>query len=480
MTDLFGRFDAALGSGIERVTVSHHRRRLARVGWDAALRPPQQAWAAGDPGPRPGNRVDVLIDGDEALAAMAAEIRNARSHINITGWHLNPTFALEQESPGGVLRELLVEATRMARVRVLLWAGAPLPLFRPARKDMRLVRDGLCAGNSIECALDARERPMHCHHDKTMVVDDRVAFVGGIDLTDLGGDRLDASAHTSRPGIGWHDASVRIEGPCVHDVAAHFRLRWNATTGQDLPIAPLPAAAGATTLQVVRTVPNGMYTEMPRGDFRILESYIGALSAARRFIYLENQFLWSPEILSVLRDKLRRPPSHDFRLVILLPAKPNSGADDTRGQLSTLVEADADRGRLLACTLISPNGSTGRAVYVHAKIGIVDDNWLTLGSANLNEHSLFNDTEMNVVIRDEGLVRDTRERLWAEHLEVDRAAVAGDPCQVVDSLWKPTALGQAARVKRGQPPDHRLTTLPGLSRRAALILGPLQGLTVDA
>ncbi|HEV1998205.1 MAG TPA: phospholipase D family protein [Candidatus Dormibacteraeota bacterium] len=413
VTDVISRFDAAIGSTIERATVSHHRRRLARVGWDAALRARPEAWARGEPGPRPGNRVDVLIDGDQALPAIAAEIRQARSHINVTGWHLNPTFALDQESPPGILRELLVEATRTVRVRVLLWAGAPLPIFRPARKDMKKVREALCDGNGIECALDARERPMHCHHDKTIVVDDRVAFVGGIDLTDLGGNRLDASAHASRPGIGWHDASVRIEGPCVHDVADHFRLRWNATTGQQLPSPPLPVAAGDTPLQVVRTVPDGMYRELPRGDFRILESYVGALSAAQRFIYLENQFLWSPEILTVLREKLRHPPNDDFRLVILLPAKPNSGADDTRGQLSTLAEADGDRGRLLACTLVSPDGATGRAVYVHAKIGIVDDTWLTLGSANLNEHSLFNDTEMNVVIRDQGLVRDTRERLWA-------------------------------------------------------------------
>ena len=478
--DLLEQVDGLVGQGIEWLTISHHRRRLGRVGWRAALDPADEPWAAGDPRPRPGNDVRVMVDGGEALAAMVSEIRAARSHVHVTGWHLNPTFAMTGDDPPAVLRALLAEAAKGVKVRVLLWAGAPIPLFRPTRRDMHRVRQQLCQGSDVECALDARERPMHCHHDKTIVIDDRVAFVGGIDLTDLGGDRLDQPDHPTRDGIGWHDAAVRIEGPAVQDVASHFRDRWQATTEQELPSPVAQGSVGTTELQVVRTIPDGMYRALPRGEFRILEAYVAALRSASRFIYLENQFLWSPEILAILRMKLRHPPNDSFRLVILLPAKANNGADDTRGQLGTLIRADGGGHRLLACTLVAPGGQAGRPVYVHAKIGIVDDHWLTVGSANLNEHSLFNDTEVNVVIRDVAVVREARERLWAEHLDVPRAAVAGDPIQVVDTLWKPTAQEQADRRERGEPPSHRLTTLPGLSRRSGLILGPLQGLTVDA
>ena len=478
--DLVAQADGLVGRGIEWLTVSHHRRRLSRVGWASALDPAAEPWAAGEPRPRAGNSVRVMVDGGQALAAMATEIRAARSHIHVTGWHLNPAFALTNEDPPPVLRALLAEAAKGVRVRVLLWAGAPIPLFRPSRKDMRRVQRDLSQGNGIECALDARERPMHCHHDKTIVIDDRVAFVGGIDLTDLGGDRLDLPDHPTRDGIGWHDAAVRIEGPAVEDVANHFRQRWQATTAQELAAPEAQRPAGDIEIQVVRTIPDGMYRAMPRGEFRILEAYVAALRSASKFIYLENQFLWSPEILAILRMKLRNPPSDSFRLVVLLPARANNGADDTRGQLGTLIQADAGGQRLLACTLVAPGGQTGRPVYVHAKIGIVDDRWLTVGSANLNEHSLFNDTEVNVVARDEGLVRDTRERLWAEHLDVPRSAVAGDPTEVVDTLWRPTVQQQADRRARGEAPSHRLTTLPGLSKRSGLILGPLQGLTVDA
>src|SRR6202043_2428339 len=137
-----------------------------------------------------------------------------------------------------------------------------------------------------------------------------------------------------------------------------------------------------------------------------------------------------------LANKLREPPSDDFRVVVLLPAKPNNGADTTRGQLGVLAGADNGAGRFLATTLSARSGGLTGPLYVHAKIGIVDDAWMTVGSANLNEHSLFNDTEANVVVRDEAFVRAARLRLWEEHLE---QAADGEPCRVVDELWRPRA-----------------------------------------
>jgi phosphatidylserine/phosphatidylglycerophosphate/cardiolipin synthase-like enzyme len=116
---------------------------------------------------------------------------------------------------------------------------------------------------------------------------------------------------------------------------------------------------------------------------------------------------------------------------------------------------------------------------VHAKVAIVDDRWLTVGSANLNEHSLFNDTEVNVLTCDEGLATRTRRRLWAEHLEVGAQALATDPVAAIDALWRPIAFEQLERLARGLPATHRLTALPGLSKRAGRLLGPLQGILDD-
>ncbi len=422
----------------------------------------------------------VLIDGADALQAMAAGIAEARSHVHVTGWHITPTYAMTRGERPIVLKQVLAEVAARIPVRVLIWAGVPVPVMQPWRGDVRKVRDELIAGNHIQCALDARERPMHCHHEKTIVIDDRIAFVGGIDLTNFHADRWDTQDHKPRGAAGWHDVAARLAGPAVQDVAENFAMRWRAITGEALPPVATPAPAGDIEVQVVRTVPNGTYPQLPRGDFRILESYLRALRAAQRFIYLENQFLWSPEILAVLREKLAKPPTPDFRLVVVLPAKPDSGGDDTRGQLGTLVQADGDGGRLLPCTLYAIGGETDWPVYIHAKVGIVDDAWMTIGSANLNEHSLFNDTEMNLVTHDPRLVQQTRLRLWAEHLQRPASDVAGDPTGVIDRLWKPVAQEQAERRTQGERLTHRLTMLPGVSRRSRLLLGPLQGLVVDA
>jgi phosphatidylserine/phosphatidylglycerophosphate/cardiolipin synthase-like enzyme len=472
--------DDALGQLVERLATSHHRRRLQHVGWTRAIDATAGGWAEGDPPPRPGNALTLLIDGADALQAMAAAIAEARSHVHVTGWHITPTYAMTRGDRPLVLKQVLADVAARIPVRVLIWAGVPVPIMKPWRGDVRKVRDELIAGNHIQCALDARERPIHCHHEKTIVIDDRIAFVGGIDLTSFHADRWDTQDHKPRGAVGWHDVAARIAGPAVRDVAENFAMRWQAITGEALPPVATPSSAGDIEVQVVRTVPDGTYPRLPRGDFRILESYLRALRAAQRFIYLENQFLWSPEILAVLREKLANPPTADFRVVVVLPAKPDSGSDDTRGQLGTLVQADGDGGRLLACTLYAIGGEQDWPVYIHAKVGIVDDAWMTVGSANLNEHSLFNDTEMNLVTHDARLAQQTRMRLWSEHLQRPVSEVAGDPTDVIDRVWKPIAQEQAERRKQKQQMTRRLIMLPGISRRSRLLLGPLQGLVVDA
>jgi phosphatidylserine/phosphatidylglycerophosphate/cardiolipin synthase-like enzyme len=364
-------------------------------------------------------------------------------------------------------------------VRVLAWAGAPLPLFHPDRKEVRAVCEALSGGTRVRVALDSRERPLHCHHEKIVVVDSEAAFVGGIDLTTYAGDRLDTPDHPARGSLGWHDATTRVRGPAVADVADHFRLRWQEVTGEQLPpLAVAPNVSSEVELQIVRTVPEKLYRRLPKGEFTILESYLRALRGAEKLIYLENQFLWSPEIVAVLEDKLRNPPDERFRLLVLLPAKPNNGNDDTRGQLGVLAASDDGAGRFLACTLFQP-GNGARPVYVHAKIGIVDDRWLTIGSANLNEHSLFNDSEMNVVTHDEALAKATRLELWSEHLQRPIAEIDGDPARIIDAYWRPLATEQLERRRQGQLLSHKLLLLPHVSRRANALRGPINGFVVD-
>jgi phosphatidylserine/phosphatidylglycerophosphate/cardiolipin synthase-like enzyme len=475
------RLDRLTGSVLERSVDAHHRLRLKRAGRLDQLSPPDDGslWAAGDPSPRTDNALEILIDGAQALPRIAEAIAGAREHVHIAGWHVTAEFGLTRDASASRLRDLLGELAERVDVRVLLWGGSPLPVFTPDRAAVRRVRDELLRGTRVRCALDMHERPMHCHHEKLVIVDGEVAFVGGIDVTSLGGDRYDTSDHPMRSRLGWHDAASRIAGPAVLDVARHFAARWRETTGESIETERPTAAGGDVALQVVRTVPEKVYEAFPRGDFRILESYTRALRSARKLVYLESQFLWSAQVVEILAEKLRRPPAEDFRVVVLLPAKPNNGADTTRGRLAELLRADGGAERFLATTISARTGRLSGPMYVHAKIAIVDDHWLTLGSANLNEHSLFNDTEMNIVTCDADVARETRLRLWSEHLEGPLDAVSGDPTEVIDGLWRPIATEQRGRLERGDALTHRLRELPGVSRRSMALLGPLDSLVVD-
>jgi phosphatidylserine/phosphatidylglycerophosphate/cardiolipin synthase-like enzyme len=119
-------------------------------------------------------------------------------------------------------------------------------------------------------------------------------------------------------------------------------------------------------------------------------------------------------------------------------------------------------------------------LYVHAKVAVIDDRWLIIGSANLNAHSFFNDTEMCVVTDDAGLARSVRVRLWAEHLEMAEDEVEAEPAvRLVDDRWRPIAAEQLERMRSGRNPTHRLLELPGVSRRSKRLLGPLSGLVDD-
>ena len=479
-TSWLKRIDAKAGDGLEAVLRSHHRRRLGPPGLvGGTVATGGRSWWATRAPVRSGNHVQVLVDGGrEALAAMEAAIKAARVSVHIAGWHVSPDFALTR-GPGALpLRDLLADVARRVPVRLLLWAGPPLPLFQPTRTVVRRARDEFVRDSRVQCALDRRERTMHCHHEKIVSSTTRRSSAGSTSPP-LQGDRHDASSHPPRASLGWHDAAVHLRGPAVVDVAAHFTRRWNEVTGEQLAPPVEPAAAGNLEVQVLRTVPGEDVPVRARGEFTILEAYLRALRSAERFIYLENQFLWSPEVVDVLADKLSRPPCEDFRILLLLPAKPSNGADTTRGQLGRLLDADAGAGRLLATTITAHHDGRSAPVYVHAKVAIVDDRWLTIGSANLNEHSLLQRH------------RDERPRVRP------RAGAADTAAALVRAHRAPGARGRrrAGRRHRHRVAAHgagadaagaggaaahaQLALLESVSRRADRLQGPVRGLLVD-
>ena len=342
------------------------------------------------------------------------------------------------------------------------------------------MRDAFATGTQIHVALDARERPLHCHHEKLVIVDGSVAFVGGIDLTTYAGDRLDSSDHPARGSLGWHDAATRITGPAVADVSSPLsgplaRGHRRATSRSRQP-RPRPARRSCRSSAPCPR----RSTTRSRGASSRSSSRTSPLSARRSGSSTSrtsssgrpNRRRYSPTSSGI-------HPTSDSASSCCCPqsqtAEPTIRAANSGGSRTP---APAAPERFLACTL-HQCGDDAEPVYVHAKIGLVDDRWLTIGSANLNEHSLFNDTEMNVVCADPTIARAARLRLWSEHLECSADDVAGDPADIIDSRWRPIAKEQFELRRQGRPCTHRLHALPHVSRRADALRGPLNGLLVD-
>ncbi len=357
-------------------------------------------------------------------------------------------------------------------VKVLLWGGV-LPVLvhdKPKEAKSQLIQVG------VTCILDDSAQgivhhPTESLHQKIAIVDGTHAFVGGIDpVMELSGefDRWDSPSHPfSSPArhtkIGksphpWHDAHAHIEGPAARDVEHNFRQRWNSVVERhawkDLLLPEHPPALPLESkiiMQVARTIPEGTYhLELDAGIQGIAQQYINALGNAQRFIYLENQYFWLHLGIGVLLPSLGRDSlamEHIIRelgdalrrgvtIALVLPDHPNVGRPDTDSSLLCLrgeaPEAVA-QGRLqvfcLGSSTRQEDGEHYRPIYVHAKVAIVDDLWTTVGSANLNNRGMRDDTEMNVTTLDAELAQGLRLMLWAEHLglisEEDLFGVAG-------------------------------------------------------
>jgi phosphatidylserine/phosphatidylglycerophosphate/cardiolipin synthase-like enzyme len=450
-------------------------------------------WYRGGFPPRRHNRLTPLPHGAEYFDDLCATLATARDRVTIAGWCLTPLMSLSRENgrelAATILADVLDQVSRRAEVRVLLWSGAPA-LFEPDTQAVEHARELLLQrAPRVQCVLDRRARFSHDHHQKAVTIDGRVAYVGGIDLTTFQGDRWDTSEHPLRFGPNWHDVQFRLEGEVVPDVEMNFCQRWNAVTGEQL--APLPASGVDQTwnqpAQIVRTVPEGIYPFAPQGEYGIAHAYLAAIKDAKQFIYLENQYLWSPEVVEALKEAMERSHAGPFRIVLVLPADAYTGKYDNDEHVRDLTEADQGRGIFHAYSPYASGPATSRTgyrylpIYVHAKVGIIDDRWVTVGSANLNRRGLATDTEMNVQALAPDVARDLRLKLWSDHLGMTEAQIAPlDPTDVIDRYWTEVAqrIEETSRTGGIPAPGHVRRYKPGtnLGSRA---LDIIQDLTLE-
>jgi len=389
----------------------------------------------------PAERLAFLVDGESYFDALARSLRQARHNILIAAWEIDDRVALTRQG-GEVQRlgDLLADCLRQCptlRVYVLAWDFAML--YAVERGLQPLFRLRFSTPRRLRLHLDSRHPVGASHHQKLVVVDGRVAFLGGLDLTrnrwDRSEHRPDDPDRVNDEGARYppfHDVQVAVEGDAARALGEHFRERWQDATGARLSPPPDPSgeptpwpdglALDAEDLKVAlaRTRPplDG------RDEVREIEKlHLDSIAAARRSIYVENQYLSSVSVVQALGERLADPRGPE--VVLVVPRRcPGWLEQQTMGllrrqRLQELRAADPG-GRLRVVYPDVPGGEDG--VYVHSKVMIVDDLLARVGSANLSNRSMGFDTELDLAVESQGqerlarCVAGLRNRLLAEHL----------------------------------------------------------------
>lgn len=409
-------------------------------------------------------RVAFLVDAAAYYAAAAAALRRARRSVFVLGWDADPRVSLEPGRDGptlGALLEDLVRERPLLEVRVLKWRTA-LPVAITYPSVPMPIRDWTAPAR-LRWVADAEHPPGAAHHQKVVVVDDAVAFCGGIDFAR---DRYDTPAHpddeprrrTPRgaPVDPHHDVMVAVDGDAAAALGDLCRERWRRATGEGLaPVRPdgadgdpwppdLAVDVADTAVAIARTDPAWQGRERPIMEIEAL--YLEAIAAARCSLYIETQYLTAARLTDAIAARLAEPDGPE--VVAVLPERSPSYFDHTvmdpprDGVIRRLRAADRF-GRL---GLYAPHTPGGRPVVVHSKVLIADDRLLTVGSANLSRRSLGFDTECNLAVEAEApddrvaaAIRRLRVRLMADHLglpveDVVRAAAERGPRGVVEAL----------------------------------------------
>jgi phospholipase D1/2 len=451
------------------------------------LEPARNCWRVERAG-----RVAFLIDGAEYFDALVAAMERAQRSIVIIAWDVNSRMRVRPDAPAGeaeagdaelgaLLDRLAAERPELS-IHILLWDYAPIYLLE--RQLLPRFWLDWQRHERVHARLASDHPPGASHHQKIVVIDDAMAFVGGLDPTIARWDTREHRPHDDNRRLPrgdhyppFHDVQIAVDGDVARALAELARERWQRATGDELPAItagndPWPPALAShledVDVAIARTRPAWEGAPETREVREVETLYLDAIAAARESIYLENQYLTSRTICSALAGRLAEDNGPD---ILIVTPRQQSGRLErlTMGalrarRLEKLRAAD-HHGRLRVMSPVID----GVEILVHGKVMVVDDRLLRIGSSNLSERSMCLDTECDLAIeaqpgdgqaqregrdaaegegrradgpgeRVAAAIRDFRNGLLAEHLGTTPDAVAqalathGRLIAAVDSL----------------------------------------------
>lgn len=415
-------------------------------------------------------RAALLIDGASYFGALREALLKARSTVFIIGWDLDSRTRLVDESghandgyPEGFADFLtvLVNERPQLTVHLLVWDYSVL--YALEREPFPTISLGWRTPRRIRFCLDEDLPAGAAHHQKIVVVDDAVAFCGGLDITirrwDTAEHRLDDARRVDPAGVPYrpfHDVQAVVDGAASRALAELARERWMRGACERTPPVrptgdPWPSRVkpdfGEIDVGIARTLPASEETQ----EVREVEAlFFDAIDRASRTIYIENQFLTADRLAHHLAKRMQQQP--ELEVLLVAPKAHDSWLEAHimragRVRFMEIIKAArvADRAALL-CPYVSA-GDHSIDVMVHSKVMVVDDVLLRVGSANLNNRSIGFDTECDLAIEaktheERRTVAHMRNRLLGHHCGVS-------PVEVAAALVRTRSLIESARTLTG-------------------------------
>ena len=390
------------------------------------------------------HRFSMLVDAEPYFRAVRAAIRNARHSVFILSWDIDSRMRLVPEGandgfpePLGEFLHQVVASRPSLRIYVLNWDFAML--YALEREWLPVYKLDWRTHRRLAFRMDDKHPIGGSHHQKIVVVDDRVAFVGGLDLTR---SRWDTSEHAcnaplrcdsdGKPHAPFHDVQAMVDGDAARALGELARTRWQRACSET-PVVVCPSDhdpwpqhvepdLAEIDIAISRTEPE---FEGRAGVHEIRQLHLDAIAAARQHLFFENQYFTSGTIADALAQRLQEPQGPE---VLIISPQTQSGwlEQATMGVLRArahrrLKEADRYGRYRMMCPHIP--GLAPQCLNVHSKVFAVDDDLFSIGSANLSSRSMATDTECNITIEARGDARirqaisRLRSRLLGEHLD---------------------------------------------------------------
>ena len=440
----------------------------AESGGDSLLVPGETCWRI-----ERATRHAVFVDAASYFATLKKAVLAAERRVLFIGWDFDPRIRMDpldgtpakHDRLSAVLQHAVRENPRL-EIGVLQWDLAMLVALGRGLKPIVLLDRR--TPDRLTFSVDTHHPVGGAHHQKIVVIDDCLAFAGGIDITadrwDTS-DHLDAHPHRRRPKSRkptgpWHDVTSLVSGPAARAIGELARERWESGNGEHLePIDDVEECWPDGVEPLFTDVDVAISRTRPEHNGATLVHeiellWLAAIAAAKRYVYIESQYFANRRIAEAMADRLREDDGPEF--VVVNPETAQGWLSEkamgvARAKLlAFLREADV-HGRF---RLYVPVTEARQPVYVHAKVMVVDDRLLRIGSSNLNNRSMGLDTECDLSIeavagspRQEEIAATIvgfRDRLLGEHLDVPPADVAamvaetGSLVQTIERLMNPT------------------------------------------